>query len=84
MVAEPDKEKVKEMAVRCKFRVTSKELFPKNDQCERPTKVKLYPVTGGAFGKYTPSGSMEMLIQNDEAEAQLEVGKEYYIDITEA
>lgn len=68
--------------VRCKFVVQSKEVFSKNDQCERPTRVKLYPVQSAPFGKYTPSGSMEIFVQNDDAENQLEVGKEYFIDIT--
>jgi hypothetical protein len=70
--------------VRCKFRVISKQVFEKNDQCERPTNVRLCPVHSEPFGKYTPSGSMEIYIQNDEAEKQLEVGKEYFIDIVEA
>jgi hypothetical protein len=72
------------MAVRCKFRVASKEVFEKNDQCERPTRVKLFPVHSDPFGKYTPSGSMEIFVQNDEAEKQLEIGKEYFVDITPA
>jgi hypothetical protein len=71
-----------EMPVRCKFKVASKEVFEKNSQCERPTKVKLFPVPSEPFGKYTPAGSMELFIQNDEAESQLVVGKEYFVDIT--
>ena len=70
--------------VRCKFRVMSKTVLKKNDQCERPTNVKLCPVQSEPFGKYTPSGSMELTIQNDEAEKQFEIGKEYYIDISVA
>jgi hypothetical protein len=70
--------------VRCKFRVQSKEVFEKNDQCERPTLVKMFPVHSEPFGKYTPSGKLEMYIQNDEAENELVIGKEYYIDITRA
>jgi hypothetical protein len=70
------------MAVRCKFRVTSKEVYPKGDQCDRPTTVKLHAVKSDPFGKYTPSGHIEMYIMNDEAEAQFEVGEEYIVDFT--
>lgn len=59
-----------------------------------PTNVKLEPVykrgedgknaENEAFGDATPSGSLQMLIQNDQAASQFEVGKEYYLDITPA
>lgn len=35
------------------------------------------------FNKYTPSGSLEMICNNPAANAQMNVGKKYYFDITE-
>ncbi|MBW4675964.1 MAG: hypothetical protein KME52_18655 [Desmonostoc geniculatum HA4340-LM1] len=32
----------------------------------------------------TPSGRIEMLIQNPDAAAQFQAGKEHYVDFTEA
>jgi hypothetical protein len=50
-------------------------------------QVKLSPVTSGSeenkqFWQYTPSGSMELNINNPVALEKFEVGKEYYIDFT--
>lgn len=36
------------------------------------------------FGKYTPSGSIEMLILNPTAYARFTAGEDYYIDFTNA
>jgi len=70
--------------IRCKFKVVEKtEIMPWFNCGAMPIKVKLSPVQGEPFGTATPSGSMEMLILNDEASKELKIGKEYFIDITE-
>lgn len=75
--------------VRCKFKVVEKSEiyapYANGETGQKPTKFKLQPVYGDPiYGKATPTGQMEMLICNDEASAQLEVGKDYYIDISPA
>ena len=50
-------------------------------------RIKLSPVVSGSeenksFYKYTPSGTIDLQIVNDEATKQFEVGKEYYVDFT--
>lgn len=57
--------------------------------CQKQAKVVLQPVTGGSdenkqFWQYTPSGKIELLTVNADAAKQFEVGKEYYIDFTQA
>lgn len=37
-----------------------------------------------SFQKYTPNGSFKMLVDNPVVIKQLELGKQYYFDITEA
>lgn len=69
--------------VRAKFRCVNKETLTEG------FKVNLQPVTYGSeenekFFRYTPFGMLEMGTINAEAAAQFEVGKEYYIDISEA
>lgn len=69
--------------VRCKFKVDSNEITG-DEAC-----VKLSAVTSGseenaAFFKYTPSGQLSLGVVNKAAAEQLEVGKEYYLDITPA
>ena len=73
------------MAVRCKFQVTYK--VPSQDGAA--DRIVLSPVTSGskeneAFFKATPGGTLEFWTVNKEAAAQLQQGKAYYIDITEA
>lgn len=51
-------------------------------------KVVLVPVVGGSeenkeFWKYTPSGKIELYIDNPEAFKAFELG-EYYVDFTKA
>lgn len=70
--------------VRAKFKVSS--ITKYEGDC---LNVKLQPVCTGSeenkqFWKYTPSGSIELSINNTEASKQFEVGKEYYIDFTPA
>lgn len=71
------------MSVRCKFKVDSNEIT--GDEAY----VKLSAVTSGSeenasFFKYTPSGQLSLGVVNKAAAEQLEVGKEYYIDISPA
>ena len=35
-----------------------------------------------AFTKYTPNGSIEMLVDNPAVEGQFEIGKQYYVDFS--
>ena len=71
------------MSVRAKFRVISVEDFGYTK------KVKLSPVQADdipenqKFHKYTPSGSLEMSIDNPPAADQFKPGKDFYVDFTE-
>ena len=53
-------------------------------------EVVLNPVYGadgtdnGQWSKWTPNGELKMTITNEKAFNTLEVGKEYYLDFTEA
>ena len=71
------------MSVRAKFRCNEK------NQSETGFALKFWPVTSGSaendrFYQYTPGGELTMSTVNDEAAAQFEVGKEYYLDFTPA
>ena len=76
--------------VRAKFRCISIELFSSEPGGNR--RVKLSAVTAGqnaseedkAFWKYTPSGTVEMTIDNPPASEMFEIGKTYYLDFTVA
>ena len=68
--------------VKCRFKVISKTVFEANSQSFEPTMVKLQPVICEPFGKFTPAGSIELQIQNDDVSKQFEVGKEYLVDFT--
>jgi hypothetical protein len=37
-----------------------------------------------SWAKYTPSGQLEMVIDNPDASERFEVGKEYFLDFTPA
>jgi hypothetical protein len=70
------------MSVRAKFKCCSK-----TELIGGSGRVEFYPVTNGSdenktFWKYTPSGKIEMQIDNPEAFKMFEVGKEYYVDFT--
>ena len=73
------------MKVVAKFRCNSIELFSTEPGGNR--RVKLAPVYPGkdaseedkAFWKYTPSGSLEMTIDNPPAADLFEIGKNYYL-----
>lgn len=54
-------------------------------------RVALHPVYSAdpdsenhAFWKATPNGNLEMYIDNPDAKGTFEVGKSYYLDISEA
>jgi len=51
--------------------------------------VKMRPVTNGSpedntYSKWTPSGEISLYITNPDIFPQLEVGKIFYVDFTEA
>lgn len=65
--------------VRAKFKAISK----------GDNNVTLQAVTSGSeeneqFWKYTPSGLIQMGIDNKDALEQFEIGKEYYVDFSKA
>lgn len=74
--------------VRGKFFVIGHEKWPGQDG----TKIKLGAVSGSdkenqenvMFHKYTPSGTIEMFVNNPPAEAFFALGKVVYVDFTEA
>jgi hypothetical protein len=71
------------MNVRAKFRVLCVTDFGQQK------RVELMPVTGGseenkAFWKYTPSGKIEMTIDNPPASEVFAPGKEFYVDFRPA
>lgn len=81
------------MAVHCRFRmdetarVRSYDYQGPDKQLvnTEATRVRLNPVTGQPFGQATPSGSMEMIINNPEAQAFFKdspLGQEFDIVIT--
>ncbi len=78
------------MSVRAKFYVnslTKQKMWNGTDGIG--TVVKMSPVMDGSdenkqFYKYSPSGSIELGTVNENAAAQFEIGKEYYVDFTPA
>lgn len=72
--------------VRAKFECVGIEDQPENES----KSVSFSPVINGSdenksFSRYTPSGSLNLQISYEtEASNAFEVGKEYYLDITEA
>ena len=73
------------MSVRAKFCCRDKSKDEHNDY----HNIVLEAVTDGSdenksFWKHTPSGRLEMSIDNPAAVEQFEVGKEYYLDFTPA
>ena len=71
------------MSVRAKFRVDSKtEVAPGG-----LFNIRMLPVTTGSeenkeFYKWTPGGELTLSTVNGAAAADLQVGKEYYLDIS--
>lgn len=76
--------------VRAKFRVTQTVQNAAHGKHEKPTHtIRLSPVTSGSpeneeFYKWTPGGSIELSVVNDETAQQFELGQEYYVDFTPA
>ena len=78
--------------VRAKFFVESYETRKSNNRdpdSEELRSVKLIAVSDGSeenkrFFRWTPNGQISMGILNPEAWKQLELGKSYYVDFTEA
>jgi hypothetical protein len=74
------------MSVRAKFFCRAKEEFADPKGCGT---VKLVPVTSGSeenktFYKWTPSGEITLMTINEAAFAGFQLGKQYYVDFTEA
>lgn len=51
--------------------------------------IRLTPVTNGSeenknFYTWTPAGSIELSVVSDDTASKFEVGKEYYVDFTQA
>ena len=74
--------------VRAKFRVTSiKKVVSYNSDQHETDHVSLNPVSDPAnktWSKWTPSGQLEMQINNPEALNQFKLGQCYFLDFTEA
>lgn len=74
------------MSVRAKFKVVSVTSFDSSTY----KAVKLQAIGADdipenqRYHKYTPSGSIEILIDNPPASDQLAVGKVFYVDFIEA
>lgn len=69
---------------RCKFKCKSKTEFD-----DGLANIHMEPVQEGSeenkqFFKYTPSGFFDLTSINPEVAKEFQVGKEYYIDITQA
>jgi hypothetical protein len=72
------------MSVRAKFRVSGK-----GPATEEGVYVRMVAVIDGSpenkeFFKYTPAGELTLQTINQAAADQLELDKEYYLDITPA
>lgn len=74
--------------VRCKMRVVEKKNVVGYYGDGRPTcHVKLSAVTdegNKSWAKYTPSGSIELQIDNPDAYDAFELGQHYFVDFTKA
>lgn len=76
------------MSIRAKFYVGEKITRASGNKDSTSTQViKLFPVTHGSeenelFYRYTPYGSIELGLLNEETGKKFELGKEYYIDFT--
>ena len=74
-------------SVRAKFWVTEINHRHSNDSTAINVEVKLEPVyddDNKDWSRWTPSGSMALVITNPDAIAQFEIGKPYYVDFTPA
>lgn len=74
------------MAVRAKFKVY---LIERHTGEHEMQTIRMHPVTSGSeentrFWQATPGGELTLNCLNLEAAGKFELGKEYYIDFTEA
>ena len=72
------------MKIRAKFKCLSVTSYDTGSE-----EVHLQPVTSGSdenktWSKYTPSGSLKMVISADGAVGCIKAGREYYLDIVDA
>lgn len=72
--------------VRAKFECKAKAARP---QEYGGYNIVLQPVVGGSeendsFFKLTPGGNVDLAVVSEEAAAEFEVGKQFYVDFTEA
>lgn len=73
------------MPVRCKFQLTSIKQLAWNKEARELEFTAQYDETipeDRRFAKYTPSGSFKMLVDNPAVIEQLELGEQYFFDIT--
>lgn len=77
------------MSVRAKFKVTKLEVTGYNEAGEQIGNVHLAPVVGGSpenesFFRWTPHGGATIGTVNAEAFKKFKVGRDYYVDFTDA
>ncbi|MEW7009502.1 hypothetical protein [Lentilitoribacter sp. EG35] len=75
------------MAVRAKFFVKEVKHMQHSSNSEQLAEIAMAPVyadgeENAVWSKYTPSGELSMLITNEDAISQFELGGEYFLDIT--
>ena len=73
--------------IRCKFVCNMK--VPPREGSADGTLIRLAAVTSGSkeneeFFKWTPGGSLDFYSVNEATAAQIEIGKEYFLDISPA
>ncbi len=74
------------MTVRCKFALTSSKQMSWNKEARELEFTPQYDTSipeDERFAKFTPQGSFKMLVDNPAVLEKLELGKQYYFDITE-
>jgi hypothetical protein len=74
------------MSVKAKFQVQT---ITRNSWNPDAAAVRLNAVTTGSkenetWAKYTPSGTIEMYIENPDAIQEFALGKSFYLEFTEA
>ena len=73
--------------VRCKMKVVERKNQMWNLADKPVTTVVLSAVSGEenkTWAKYTPSGKIELLIDNPDAYDQFELGRTYFVDFSKA
>lgn len=76
------------MSVRCKMIVTNKaDSWDSYGKKQGSSTVRLSPVSGDenkTWSKWTPSGSVELQINNEAAFEQFKLGQTFFVDFTPA